>query len=99
MSPKPAAGPGFGGLLTRGEDYASARPSLVRRKVRALELKTGAPRAKPGLSRDPIWKNATAEERERQIAEQAEATYVRLVGDWKAGGRKAGAGATKERAS
>jgi transposase len=86
-------------LLTRGEDYAFQRLSLVRRKVRALELKTGAPRAKPGPSRDPIWKNATAEQRERQIAEQAEAAYRRLVSDWQASGRRDGAGATKERAS
>jgi len=41
-------------LLTRQDDYAFARPSLVRRKVRALELKAGAPRAKPGPNPDPI---------------------------------------------
>lgn len=41
-------------LLTSGEDYAFARPSLVRRKLRRLELTAGAPRAKPGPSRDPI---------------------------------------------
>ena len=35
-------------LLSRGQDYAFARPSLVRRKIRALELTAGAPRAKPG---------------------------------------------------
>ena len=33
-------------LLTRGEDYAFQRPSLARRKVRALERKTGAQRLK-----------------------------------------------------
>ena len=41
-------------LLTRGEDYAFARPSLVRRKLRALELAAGAPRAKPGPKPDPV---------------------------------------------
>ena len=86
-------------LLTHGEDYAFARPSLVRRKIRALELKAGAPRARSGPSRDPIWKNASAEERERQIAEQAEAAYRRLVSDWRQSGRRDGAGATPERAS
>ena len=35
-------------LLTQDEDYAFKRPSLVRRKHRALELKVGAPSAKPG---------------------------------------------------
>lgn len=86
-------------LLTRGEDYAFQRPSLVRRKVRALELKTGAPRLKPGPSRDPVWKTSNANERERQIAEQAEIAYRRLVSDWQASGRRDGAGATPERAS
>jgi hypothetical protein len=41
-------------LLTRGEDYALQRPPLVARKLRALELKAGAPRRKP----DPVWKSA-----------------------------------------
>jgi transposase len=40
-------------LLTRGEDYAFARPSLVRRKIRRLQLTAGAPRAKPGPKPDP----------------------------------------------
>jgi transposase len=34
-------------LLTRGEDYAFQRPSLVRRKIRTLELRAGAPRREP----------------------------------------------------
>ncbi len=70
-------------LLTRGEDYALARPGLVRRKLRALELTAGAPRTKP----------------EKRLAEQAEAAYRRLVADWQANGPKVGAGATPERAS
>jgi transposase len=40
-------------LLTRGEAYAFARPSLVRRKLRRLELTAGAPRAKPGPNPNP----------------------------------------------
>jgi transposase len=85
-------------LLTRGEDYAFARPSLVRRKLRALELKAGAPRAKPGPKPDPVW-NTTNDAAERRLATQAEAAYRRLVADWRATGPKAGAGATPERAS
>jgi transposase len=85
-------------LLTRGEDYAFARPGLVRRKIRALELKAGAARAKPGPNPDPVW-NTTSDAAEKRLAEQAELTYRRLVCDWQASGPKVGAGATPERAS
>lgn len=85
-------------LLTRGEDYAFARPSLVRRKIRRLELTAGAPRAKPGPKPDPVW-NTTAEAAEKRLALQAEAAYRRLIADWQASGPKVGAGATPERAS
>jgi transposase len=85
-------------LLTRGEDYAFARPNLVRRKIRALELKAGAPRAKPGPNPDPIW-NTNNDDAEKRLAEQAEVAYRRLIADWQATGPKVGAGATPERAS
>jgi transposase len=85
-------------LLTRAEDYAFQRPSLVRRKLRALELKAGAPPAKSGPKPNPVWKT-TGEDAEKRLAEQAEAAYRRLVADWQATGPKAGAGATPERAS
>jgi transposase len=85
-------------LLTRGEDYAFARPSLVRRKLRTLELKTGAPPAKPGPNAHAVW-STKADSAERQVAQQAEIAYRRLVTDWRARGPKAGAGATPERAS
>ena len=85
-------------LLSRGEDYAFARPSLVRRKLRTLELKAGAPRAKPGPNANPVW-DTRSEAAERRLAEHAETAYRRLVADWQASGPKAGAGATPERAS
>jgi transposase len=85
-------------LLTRGEDYAFARPSLVRRKLRTLELKAGAPRAKPGPKPDPVW-NTSSDAAEKRLAEQAELAYRRSVADWQASRPKAGAGATPERAS
>jgi transposase len=85
-------------LLTRGEDYAFARPSLVQRKIRALELTAGAPRAKPGPNANPKWHTST-DATERRLAEQAEIAYRRLLADRQAGGPKAGAGATPERAS
>jgi transposase len=86
-------------LLTRGEDYAYARPGLVRRKLRAMELKAGAPRAKTGPNPDPVW-NTNNDAADKRLAEQAEAAYQRLIADWQASRPKTvGAGATPERAS
>lgn len=76
-------------LLTREEDYAYARPTLVRTKLRRLHLAAGA---KPPAA--PNAKGRTRDQ-ERALAEQAESTYRRLVADWRA----AGAGATPGRAS
>jgi transposase len=87
-------------LLTSGEDYAFQRPSLVRRKLRTLELRAGAPRRKPGPNATPVWGRQTDDQRERRLAEQAEASYLRLVADWQASRpAKRGAGATPGRAS
>ena len=58
----------FWHLLTREQDYAYQRPSLTRKKLRALELRAGAQRH-PG-SRDLATKNAYSQrahrERERE---------------------------------
>jgi transposase len=86
-------------LLTRGEDYAFQRPSLVRRKLRALERTAGAPRAKPGPNRQRVWGTAEINAAERRIAERAEIAYRRFVSDWHATGAREGAGATPGRAS
>jgi transposase len=85
-------------LLTRQEDYAFKRPSLVRRTLRLMELKAGATHAKPGRNKNPTW-NRDSEGQEQQIGEQAEAAYRRLVSDWQASRPRDGAGATPERAS
>ena len=85
-------------LLTRGEDYAFQRPSVVRRKLRALELKAGAPPAESSPNVNAVW-DTTGDAAEKRLAEQAEAAYRRLIADWHASGPKAGAGATPERAS
>jgi transposase len=85
-------------LLTRGEDYAFQRPSMVRRKIRRLELTAGAPRRKPGPNTDPVW-NTSTDEAEKRFARQAEIAYRRLVADWQTSGPKVGAGATPGRAS
>jgi transposase len=86
-------------LLSKGEDYAYARPSLVRAKLRQLERTAGAPPLPTRHHGQRV--SATAAERaaERQLSEQAEAAYRRLVADWKASGPSRGAGATPGHAS
>jgi transposase len=78
----------FWHLLTREQDYAFQRPSLTRKKVRGLELSAGAQR-QPGR-RDLPTKNSYSQRaeraRERELSEQAEVAYGRLVADWKATG-------------
>ena len=86
-------------LLSREEEYAFTRPSLVREKVRALQplIGTGPARGNPGGS--PIW--ATRRQRNLEqldLVRQAERAYARLVKDWQPAIKK-GAGAAPGRAS
>jgi len=86
-------------MLTRGEDYAHQQPSLTKKKLRRLEITAGAP--KNTRSAAGIWStNEMMRDAERQLAQQAEASYRRIVQDQRAGGpaRKVGASATPERA-
>ena len=86
-------------LLTRGEDYAFQRPSLVRRKLRALEL-PGRRAARQARAERPTRSGRpTTDDAEKRLAQQAEIAYRRFVTDWQATGPKVGAGATPERAS
>lgn len=86
-------------LLTREEDYAYARPSMTRAKIRRLELDAGASPRK-GVRGIAGNKNAQTREAERDLARRAETAYRRTVTDWKAAGPpKAGAGATPGRVS
>jgi transposase len=75
----------FWHLLTNEQDYAFQRPSLTRKKLRAVELRAGATRT-PGR-RDLATKNTYSQrahrERERELSEHAELAYRRLVSDWK----------------
>ncbi|HEY8854740.1 MAG TPA: IS110 family transposase [Candidatus Dormibacteraeota bacterium] len=78
-------------MLSRGEDYAFARPSLVREKQRKLELLVGAERRKG--KRNPVRVFATKEqhELEKDLARQAEVAYRRLIQDWQPAMKGAGA--------
>src|SRR4051794_29296820 len=76
-------------LLTRGEDYAFAQPSLTKKKMRRLELTAGAPRYQGGRS---VWStNEAMRQAERELALQAQRAYERTVNDWQ---QKTGASAT-----
>jgi hypothetical protein len=85
-------------LLTRDEHYAHAQPSLTAKKLRKLELKAGAKRYERSAA-GVYSANEAMRAAERRVAEQAEASYVRMVRDWQAmAPKKAGAGVTPERA-
>jgi transposase len=86
-------------MLCRGEDYAHQQPSLTKKKLRQLEITAGAP--KHTKTAAGIWStNLAIRQAERQLAQQAEASYQRTVKDQQAGApaRKVGASATPERA-
>jgi len=85
-------------LLTRGEDYAFAQPSLTTKKMRRLELAAGAPRRQGG--RDVWSTNTKMRAAERELALQAQRACERIVADWHAAApAKVGASATPGRAS
>ena len=83
------------GLLTRGENYAFAQPSLTTKKIRRLELQAGATRWQGGRT---VWStNDAMRKAERELALQAQRAYERRITDRQA--TKTGAGATPGRAS
>jgi transposase len=87
----------FWSLLSRGEDYAHQQSSLTAKKLRLLEIRAGA----PTLKGTPTGTWATRQQMrtaERELAQQAEASYRRIVADWQAAAKKAGASVTAERA-
>jgi transposase len=69
-------------MLNRGEDYAFARPSLTREKIRKLELLTGAERRKGKRNPVRIFATPAQHRLEKELAAQAEIAYRRLARDW-----------------
>jgi transposase len=71
-------------LLTREKDYLWARPALVAKKAREMELRAGLPQKK-GNRRGPAYAYNVKELRaqEADLARQAERTYEQFVGRWK----------------
>jgi transposase len=84
-------------LLTTETDYAFGRPSLTRQKLRRLELIAGDPPRRGRRSGSKASKREQGHERE--LSEQFELAYRRLVDDWQPKPKQKGAGATPGRAS
>ena len=85
-------------LLTRSEDYAHQQPSLTTKKLRLLEIRAGAPTRK-GTNTGLFATRQRMRQAERELAQQAEASYKRTVSDWQAAAqKKAGASVTPGRA-
>jgi len=85
-------------LLTKQEDYAFKRATLVERKLRTLELRAGAP-PRRGHPKTPEAARRADHQRELTLARQAELAYRRLVADWQlAPPTKTGAAAALGRA-
>src|SRR2546428_1015568 len=82
----------FWHLLTREEEYAFERPSLTRRKLRALELKTEESWRCGRYSGPRVNESRKEREREAEFAGQMESAYRRLVQDWQPKPGKSGAG-------
>lgn len=75
-------------VLTNQEDYTWARPSLVAKKERALELQAGAPAKRGQKGPAAPYSVKTLRDRERAVVENAERAYARFVGRWKPKGPK-----------
>jgi transposase len=86
-------------MLTRDQDYAHQQPSLTAQKLRRLEITAGAPVRKGRPS--GVWvTHQKMRHAEKELAAQAQASYERMVRDWKAASPKknVGASVTAERA-
>ena len=81
-------------MLSRGEDYAFARPSLTREKLRRLELMLGAERRQGKRNPDRVFATREQPQLDKELAAQAELAYRRLVKDWQPAINK-GAGAAQ----
>lgn len=69
-------------LLTKGEDYTWARPALLQKKRRSLELRAGWPTRHGQRGRAHDYNLKEIRLRDRAIGEQAERAYQQLVAHW-----------------
>ncbi len=69
-------------LLTKAEDYTWARPALLEKKRRSLELRAGLPARHGQRGRAHAYNLKEVRQRDRAIGEQAERAYQQLVAHW-----------------
>jgi transposase len=70
-------------LLTKETDYLYARPAMVAKKIRDMELASGQPAKKGGRRGAAYAYNIKSlRDQEKAIAENAERAYVHLVNAW-----------------
>ena len=75
-------------LLSKGESYVWARPSLPARKLRDLELKAGYKAARDQRGVAHAYSIKSHRDQERRWVEQAETAYARFVSGWNPRGPK-----------
>src|SRR5690606_1610178 len=75
-------------LLTRGESYAWARPSLHAKKLRDMELKAGGKTARGQKGAAHAYNSKSHRKEERRWVEQVEGADVRFVSSWNRQGPK-----------
>jgi transposase len=80
-------------LLSRAEDYAHQQPSLTAKKLRLLEIRAGA-KTQKGTNTGLFATRQRMRRAERELAQQAEASYERAISDWRAAAAKGKAGAS-----
>jgi transposase len=84
-------------LLSKEQDYAFARPSLVRGKLRRLELTAGEPSKRGQRGSTGTHVSADVRSAELAAARQVEDAYRRMMADWKATGKRGAGAATGAR--
>jgi transposase len=75
-------------VLDRQEDYVFARPSLVARKRRAVELRAGKPQQRGRRGIAGRYHNPATRAEEQSRLEQAERAYERVVSGWQPSGSR-----------
>lgn len=81
-------------MLTKETDYIWARPALLARKFRNMELRAGAPRDHAGRGSAFDYNIPETRAAERAWAEKAEADYARFTSRWRTRRRRKSVSAT-----